>query len=239
MTISKTISNTKRLTQIITILSRNGFENIVKKINFEARFHVPIFSKIQHTSINQSQRIKKTVEELGPSFIKLAQMLSTRPDLISLELIQEFEKLQDNVFPIDIAEILPIIQEELGKEIDELFAQPLTLLATASIGQVYRTTLKDGNEVVIKILKPHIQTIIYSDLEILKQIASLFDNSFQEYGIYSLLEIVKEFEKSIKNELNFKLEAMNLNRFEMIFKEDWSIILPKKRQKKPLWICSI
>jgi len=108
MTISKTISNTKRLTQIITILSRNGFENIVKKINFEARFHVPIFSKIQHTSINQSQRIKKTVEELGPSFIKLAQMLSTRPDLISLELIQEFEKLQDNVFPIDIAEILPI-----------------------------------------------------------------------------------------------------------------------------------
>jgi len=231
MTISKTISNTKRLTQIITILSRNGFENIVKKINFEARFHVPIFSKIQHTRINQSQRIKKTVEELGPSFIKLAQMLSTRPDLISLELIQEFEKLQDNVFPIDIAEILPIIQEELGKEIDELFAQPLTLLATASIGQVYRTTLKDGNEVVIKILKPHIQTIIYSDLEILKQIASLFDNSFQEYGIYSLLEIVKEFEKSIKNELNFKLEAMNLNRFEMIFKEDKRIKVPKLYKK--------
>lgn len=224
---SQTLANTKRVTQIVTILSKNGFENIVKKINFEGNFKLPLFQKIQHDHLNQTQRIKKTVEELGPTFIKLAQMLSTRPDLISLALMHEFEKLQDKVTPVEIEEITPIFKEAFDKEVHELFAKPLTLLATASIGQVYRTQLLTGEEVVVKVLKPHISTIIYNDLEILKQIASLFDGAFKEYGIYSLLEIVKEFEHSIKHELDFKLEAMNLNHFEMMFQEDKRIKVPK------------
>lgn len=225
--LSQTIANTKRATHIVSVLSKNGFDDILKKIHFDGSFKLPLFEKRQHDNLSRSQRVKKTVEELGPTFIKLAQMLSTRPDLISLELVKEFEKLQDNVTPVGMDEIIPIFKEEFGKELDEIFSKPLILLATASIGQVYRTQLFNGDEVVVKILKPHIDEIIYNDLDILKQIASMFDHAFVEYGIHSLLEITKEFEKSIKNELNFKLEAMNLSRFEMMFQEDNRIKVPK------------
>ena len=225
--ISQTIANTKRIGQIITILSKNGFDDIIKKINFEGSFRLPISKDTNRDNLSKSQRIKKTVEELGPSFIKLAQMLSTRPDLISLELVHEFEKLQDNVSPVDINEINPIFKEEFDKEQEEIFAKPLELLATASIGQVYKGELLNGNEVVVKVLKPKIDEIIKNDLDILKKIASLFDDAFVDYGINSMLDIVKEFERSIKNELNFKLEAMNLTRFGTIFKDDDRIKVPK------------
>ena len=225
--ISQTIANTKRMGQIITILSKNGFDDIIKKINFEGSFRLPISKDINRDTLSKSQRIKKTVEELGPSFIKLAQMLSTRPDLISLELVHEFEKLQDSVCPVDINEINPIFKEEFDKEQEEIFAKPLELLATASIGQVYKGELLNGNEVVVKVLKPKIDEIIKNDLDILKKIASVFDDTFVDYGINSILDVIKEFESSIKNELNFKLEAMNLTRFEDIFKNDRRIKVPK------------
>ena len=225
--ISQTIANTKRASQIITILSKNGFDDIIKKINFEGSFRLPISKDANKDTLSKSQRIKKTVEELGPSFIKLAQMLSTRPDLISLELVHEFEKLQDSVSPVDINEINPIFKEEFDKEQEEIFAKPLELLATASIGQVYKGELLNGNEVVVKVLKPKIDEIIKNDLDILKKIASVFDDAFVDYGINSILDIVKEFERSIKNELNFKLEAMNLTRFGIIFKDDDRIKVPK------------
>jgi len=152
--ISQTISNTKRVSRIVTILYKNGFDDIVKRINFEGSFRLPLFMDSDKDNLSKSQRIKKTIEELGPTFIKLAQMLSTRPDLISLELVHEFEKLQDNVSPVDIEEIIPVLKEELGKEYQELFSKPLVLLASASIGQVYKTQLLNGDEVVIKVLKP-------------------------------------------------------------------------------------
>ncbi|MCT7555785.1 ABC1 kinase family protein [Aliarcobacter butzleri] len=154
-------------------------------------------------------------------------MLSTRPDLISLDLVEEFEKLQDKVTPIDIKDIIPIFQEEFGKELEEIFSEPLELLATASIGQVYKGKLLNGNEVVVKVLKPNIQIIIHDDLEILKQLAFLFDEYFKEYGISSIYNIIQEFEKSIKNELNFKLETMNIIRFGELFKNDERIKVPK------------
>jgi len=217
--ISQTIANTKRVSQIITILSKNGFDDIIKMINLEGSFKLPVLESLNKDNLSKSQRIKKTVEELGPSFIKLAQMLSTRPDLISLELVHEFEKLQDSVSPISINEITPIFKEEFGKEQEEIFSKPLELLATASIGQVYKGELLNGDEVVVKVLKPKIEEVIKNDVNILRKIASVFDDAFVDYGINSMLDIIKEFERSIKNELNFKLEAMNLTRFESLFKK--------------------
>ena len=228
--ISQTIGNIKRVNQIFTILSRNGFDNILEKIDFEGSFKLPIFNKKRKKrkrNLTKSQRIKKTIEELGPTFIKLAQMLSTRPDLISLELASEFEKLQDNVLPIHIDKITPILKEEFGKDIDKIFAKPLELLATASIGQVYKGELLDGKKVVVKVLKPNIDRIIKNDLDILKKIASLFDGSLVDYGVKSLLNIVKEFESIIMQELNFKLEAINIIRFYALFKDDKRIKVPK------------
>lgn len=225
--IFQTIDNIKRVNEIVTILSKNGFDDVLKNIHFEGSFKLPIFKDINKDNLTKSQRVKKTVEELGPTFIKIAQMLSTRPDLISLELVHEFEKLQDDVVPVALDEISPLFKEEFGKESCELFAKPLKLLATASIGQVYKTELLNGDKVVVKVLKPKIEEVIKNDLDILKKIASMFDNAFAEYGIHSILDIVKEFESSIKNELNFKLEAMNLSRFDAMFKDDKRIKVPK------------
>jgi len=225
--ISQTIANTKRVSQIISILSKNGFNDIIKMINLEGSFKIPVLEPLNKDNLSKSQRIKKTIEELGPTFIKLAQMLSTRPDLISLELLHEFEKLQDSVSPVDIDEIIPIFKEEFAKEQEEIFTKPLKLLATASIGQVYQGELLNGDKVVVKVLKPKIDEVIKNDLDILKKIASVFDGAFVDYGINSILNIIKEFEGSIKNELNFKLEALNLTRFETIFKDDSRIKVPK------------
>jgi len=225
--ISQTIKNTKRFTQILSILSKNGFDDILRKLEEQGDFHLPLFSSKENEYLNKNQRIKHTIEQLGSTYIKLAQMLSTRPDLISLELAQEFEKLQDNVTPVDIKYITPIFKEEFGKELDEIFTKPLELLATASIGQVYKGILLNKEEVVVKVLKPNIKDIIRDDLEILKQLATLIDDYFKDYGVSSIYNIIKEFEFSIKNELNFKLEAMNINRFNSFFQEDERIKVPK------------
>ncbi len=227
MKISQTLENTKRVSQIISILSKHGFDDILKKIELDGHFKFPVSKYLNRDNLTRNQRIKKTVEELGSTFIKLAQMLSTRPDLIPLELVHEFEKLQDNVSPVDIDEISPIFKKEFGKELSEIFTKPLTLLATASIGQVYRTQLLNGDEVVVKVLKPKIDEVIESDLDILKKIASIFDDSLVEYGVHSAFELVREFEKSISNELDFKLEARNLTRFENLFRDDKRIKIPK------------
>ncbi len=225
--ISQTIKNTKRFTQILSILSKNGFDDILRKLEEEGELNLPLFSSKENEHLNKNQRIKHTIEQLGSTYIKLAQMLSTRPDLISLELAQEFEKLQDNVTPVEIKYITPIFKVEFGKELDEIFTKPLELLATASIGQVYKGILLNGEEVVVKVLKPNIKDIIRDDLEILKQLAALIDDYFKDYGVSSIYNIINEFEFSIKNELNFKLEAMNINRFNSFYQEDERIKVPK------------
>jgi ubiquinone biosynthesis protein len=225
--ISQAIKNTKRLTQILSILSKNGFDDILKKLEEQGDFQIPVFNKKENHSLNKNQRLRYTIEELGSTYIKLAQILSTRPDLISLDLAKEFEKLQDNVTPIDIKDISPIFKKEFGKELNEIFIEPLELLATASIGQVYKGKLLNGEKVVVKVLKPNITEIIKDDLEILKQLAFLFDDYFQEYGVSSIYNIIKEFENSITSELNFKLETANIIRFTEIFKSDKRIKVPK------------
>ena len=225
--ISQAIKNTKRFTHILTILSKNGFDDILKKLEEQGDFQIPVFNKKENHSLNKNQRLRYTIEELGSTYIKLAQILSTRPDLISLDLAKEFEKLQDNVTPIDIKDISPIFKKEFGKELNEIFIEPLELLATASIGQVYKGKLLNGEKVVVKVLKPNITEIIKDDLKILKQLAFLFDDYFQEYGVSSIYNIIKEFENSITSELNFKLETANIIRFTEIFKSDKRIKVPK------------
>ena len=225
--ISQAIKNTKRFTHILTILSKNGFDDILKKLEEQGDFQIPVFNKKENHSLNKNQRLRYTIEELGSTYIKLAQILSTTPDLISLDLAKEFEKLQDNVTPIDIKDISPIFKKEFGKELNEIFIEPLELLATASIGQVYKGKLLNGEKVVVKVLKPNITEIIKDDLKILKQLAFLFDDYFQEYGVSSIYNIIKEFENSITSELNFKLETANIIRFTEIFKSDKRIKVPK------------
>ncbi|WP_457561175.1 ABC1 kinase family protein [Caminibacter sp.] len=212
----------KRTKEIIFILAKYGFGDIVESLGIP----VPFKRKV---NLSRSERIRLAIEELGPTFIKLAQILSLRPDLIPLELAREFEKLQDSVTPLPFSEMEKVLKEEF-ENYREIFTGEFELLASASIGQVYKTKLKNGEEVAVKILKPDIEEKIFADIAILQRFAKLLRERFLIYGI-DLVKIVDEFAKSIKKELDYNIEALNLKRFYANFKNNPNIKVPKLYQK--------
>ncbi len=217
--IKNSIYELKRTQQIILILAKYGFGDIVESIGLP----VPYKKK---PNLSRSERIRRAIEELGPTFIKLAQVLSLRPDLVPLELAKELEKLQDRVEPLPFEKMKTVLEEEFEKPYTEIFEENFELLASASIGQVYKARLKTGEVVAVKILKPGIEEKIFADIAILQRLAKLLREKFLVYGI-DLVRIVEEFAKSIKKELDFHIEALNLKRFAGNFKNNPNIKVPK------------
>ena len=217
--IKNSIYELKRTQQIILILAKYGFGDIVESIGLP----VPYKKK---PNLSRSERIRRAIEELGPTFIKLAQVLSLRPDLVPLELAKELEKLQDRVEPLPFEKMKTVLEEEFEKPYTEIFEENFELLASASIGQVYKARLKTGEVVAVKILKPGIEEKIFADIAILQRLAKLLREKFLVYGI-DLVRIVDEFAKSIKKELDFHIEALNLKRFAGNFKNNPNIKVPK------------
>ena len=213
----------KRTKEIIFILAKYGFGDIIETFGISVPFK-------KKPKISRSERIKNAIEELGPTFIKLAQILSLRPDLIPLELAKEFETLQDSVTPLPFNVMKEVLEEEFEYNINEIFEDEFTLLASASIGQVYKAKLKTGKYVGVKILKPSIEEKIFADISILEHFARMFRDKFLLYGI-DLEKIVFEFAKTIKKELNFNLEAINLKRFYINFKDNKNIKVPRLYEK--------
>jgi len=213
----------KRTKEIIFILAKYGFGDIIETFGISVPFK-------KKPKISRNERIKKAIEELGPTFIKLAQILSLRPDLIPLDLAKEFETLQDNVTPLTFSQMKEVLENELEYKLEEIFEGEFKLLASASIGQVYKARLKSGEYVAVKILKPGIEEKIFADLSILEYFAKVFRDKFLMYGI-DLEKILNEFAKTIKKELNFYLEALNLKRFYFNFKNNENIKVPKLYEK--------
>jgi len=221
--IKNSLYELKRTKEIIFVLAKYGFGDIIESIGIPVPFK-------KKPKLSRSERIRKAIEELGPTFIKLAQLLSLRPDLVPLELIKEFEKLQDSVTPLPFERMKEVLEEELGVEYTEIFEEDFELLASASIGQVYRAKLKSGEIVAVKILKPGIEEKIYADIAILQRLAKLLRERFLIYGV-DLVRIVEEFAKSIKKELDFNIEALNLKRFAHNFRNNPHIKVPKLYEK--------
>ncbi|QCT94480.1 AarF/ABC1/UbiB kinase family protein [Caminibacter mediatlanticus TB-2] len=209
----------KRTKEIIFILAKYGFGDLIESIG------LPVTKK-DYPKLSRNERIKKAIEELGPTFIKLAQVLSLRPDLIPLELAKELENLQDNVSPLSFDVMKKVLEEEFENPFENIFEEDFTLLASASIGQVYKAKLKCGDVVAVKILKPNIEEKIYADIAIMLRLAKLLRERFLIYGI-DLVKIVEEFAKTIKKELDFNIEALNLKRFAANFKNNQNIKVPK------------
>jgi ubiquinone biosynthesis protein len=168
------------------------------------------------------------IEELGATFIKLGQLLSNRPDILPLPLIKEFEKLQNEVPPFPSDQARKIIEKETGRSIDSLFSyfedKPL---GSASIGQVHRARLKNGQDVVIKVRRPKVKQLVYTDLELLKEIVRITENYLKKQGLLNPSEIVKTVEKTLIKELDYTIEARNLQHFRSFYKHEKSFIVPK------------
>jgi ubiquinone biosynthesis protein len=168
------------------------------------------------------------LEELGPTYIKLGQILSMRQDLIPPEYSKEFSRLQDDVQPFGIEEVEKLIKEELGAGIDDLFADFEDLpIAAASIGQVHRAKLKSGDEVVVKVQRPGIRKTIEADLDIMYSIAAFAEEHLPEAKLYRPVEIVGEFERSIKAELDYAQEGRNADHFFRNFRDHPRIYIPR------------
>jgi len=167
-------------------------------------------------------------EELGPTYIKLGQILSTRPDLVPVDFIKELSKLQDNVPSRPFSEVSKIIESELGGPPEDIFDFfEKAPLASASIGQVYRATLKDGEEVAVKVQRPGIKKIIEIDLEIMLHLATLIERHIEEMSLHQPVKIVEEFARTLEKELDYTIEATSTERIARNFLNDLTIYVPK------------
>ena len=228
----QTFQNIKRIREIIAVLVKYGFEDIVTNStlrNFVSekgrlswkRQGQPVF---QYT---RWERIRMVCEELGPTFIKLAQVLSNRPDMLPAPLIDELEKLQDNVPPVPFEDVKATIEAETGKKLEDIFQtfneKPL---ATASIGQVHKARLISGKEVVVKIQRPGVKEMVYRDLAILTDGVNRADRYLKKQGILNAMDMVRSFERSMHKELDYRTEARNLERFRNLYKSYKNFVIP-------------
>jgi ubiquinone biosynthesis protein len=207
-----------RLRQIAGVLVRHGFGELVQRAGWGTPIGVVRSDGSESTAISLGMRIRLVLTELGPSFIKLGQILSTRHDLIPDEILEELQKLQDDVPPVPFEQLKPMIERELGATIDELYEtldeQPL---ASASIAQVHRALLRipDGPpvDVVLKLQRPNIRELIERDIDLLHWMARAIERSMPEARVYAPGKLVAEFERAITSELDFTLEADNADKF--------------------------
>lgn len=223
--------NLKRLNEILKVLSKYEFGYISEKIKLKHK--IPFTSRsYEYDSLEDLDetlplRLRLVLQELGTTYIKLGQTLSTRPDLVGKEIAEEFSKMQDDNPPLDFEQIKEVIEDELGDSLDNLFSEfIIEPLGSASIGQVHRAVLKTGEEVAIKVQKPGLESLIKSDLAIMKFIARRIDKYIPKTRNYNFPGIVDEFERSILKEIDYQQELLNINRFSDIFKKDNTIYVP-------------
>lgn len=174
------------------------------------------------------ERVRMAFEELGATFIKLAQVLSNRPDILPDALLMEFQKLQSDVPPFSVVELKAIVERELGNPITETFdffdEHPI---GSASIGQVHLATLKNGDEVVVKVQRPNVKILVETDLSILKEVVRRAEGLFESFGIMSPMDVVVAFEKSMSKEMDYNNEARNISSFRNFYKKNKLFYVPK------------
>ena len=218
----------RRIGEVAGILARYGLADWLATSGFELpkRFFTTSDGALL-TDQSRASRIRMAVSELGTTYIKLGQMLSTRSDLVGMEVADELVKLQTDALP-DLPETARLtVAEELGKPVDELFAAFADApIASASIGQVHCARLHDGTEVVVKIQHPDIESRIRADLEILSVLASVAEHS-DELKRYQPQAVVSEFQRSLLRELDFKREERNLAQFAQNFAANAGLRFPK------------
>ena len=233
--IREAFKDLSRLRQISAVVARHGFGELVERARLRDRLGLrdeELRATPEQKARSTARRFRELLSELGTTFIKLGQILSTRADLLPQEVIQELTSLQDSVRPMSEAEVRSQIEAGLGRPVDECFASldPVPL-ASASIAQVHRARTREGDEVVVKVQRPSILSQIETDLDLLYYLARLLEAVVEEVGLYSPTGIVEEFDRAIHEELNFETEAQNLRTFGEINQSRSDLVIPKVYDK--------
>jgi ubiquinone biosynthesis protein len=230
--IKRTIRNTRRFAEIVKVLSKFGFRQLVLDTGLHrllgtAKEEINTPSGDTPETRPLPDRVRMVLEELGPTFIKLGQILSTRPDLIPPEWANEFKKLQDRCQQISFTEIYKVLILEFPGRLDQLFSSiEEAPLAAASIAQVHRATMKNGTPVVIKVLRPGARQLIEEDMDLVESLAQLLEQYFSGLG-YSPTAVVKEFSRELLREINLVIEGQSTERLRRYFEDDDNISFPK------------
>ncbi len=217
----------RRYWQIADILIKYQFGSIVQRL-FPGTYRFRRCKECDIESVTSVyQRMRMAIEELGPTFVKLGQILSTRGDLLPPELIEELKILQDHNAPLPFSDIKAVIERECPDyrncfaEIDEI------PLASASIAQVHRAKLSDGTPVALKVQRPGIKDIIETDILILESLASRIEYYYPEYTVYNPVGIVSDFASQIRHELDFIHDGRNADRLRFNMQDQKKIRVPK------------
>jgi ubiquinone biosynthesis protein len=231
--IGRTYRHLNRYRQILTVFFKYGFGDLVDLLKIDQYIEIGLQMISRHRRerlerMTRAERVRLAMEELGPTYVKLGQVLSTRPDLIPVDFIHELAKLQDEVPPFPFEDVHRIISHELGDAPDAIFKHfDETPQASASIGQVHRAVLKDGDQVAVKVQRPGIKKTIEVDLEIMLHLATLMERHIEEIAFYRPVKIVEEFAKTLEREIDYTFEASNMERVAGHFLSDMTVYIPK------------
>ncbi|MFT5847277.1 MAG: ubiquinone biosynthesis protein [Psychroserpens sp.] len=217
--ISNRYNSVARYNQIIKVLVKYGFDDLVFYMRKEKRYQffqkfIPRSSKKRAMLHTKWEKMRLVCEELGPTFVKFGQIMSNRPDLIPFDLVFELEKLQNNVPPIPENQAKEIVESQLKDKVENLFAwfDP-TPYASASMAQVHKVIMKTGERIILKIQRPGIREIIFEDIKVMYTIAAVLENRIPSLKSFDPVGLVKNFEESILKELDFINESINVQRF--------------------------
>lgn len=219
-----------RLREIIRVMTKYHFGNILEAVGLKNRLFetLKLYIKSPEEVHEPAHvRLRLVLEELGTTFIKLGQVLSTRADLVGREVAEELAKLQDEAPPFPFEDVKRVLESELGVPMEEVFSEfQEEPVASASIGQVHRARLRNGDAVAVKVQRPGIADTVKSDIMLMKYLAKLANDRVPGLRYYNLPGIVAEFERAIRKELDYHQEANNVERFRAMFMDDETVYAP-------------
>ncbi|MBV09035.1 MAG: ubiquinone biosynthesis protein [Rubinisphaera sp.] len=227
------LKNLRRTGEIAAILINHGFGDIVERIGLNkylnwGRRKLLKKSEEETRTLTRGERVRMTFESLGPTFIKFGQVLSTRPDLIPQDIVDELALLQERVPPFDSQVAIQTVEKALGQTINDSFGsfEPVPL-ATGSLGQVHCARLPDGSEVIVKIRRPRVVRDVERDLSLIHELAALIKKHVPEAEVFDPDGLVRNFERTIRRELNYLREARSIEDFDRMFDGDASLYVPQ------------
>lgn len=231
--LKRTFRNIKRAQEIVSVLITYGFTDIVQELSIDRLVlqgkRLVGLDKPGEELVRQPHavRLRKAAVELGPSFVKLAQILATRPDLIPEDWADEFATLQSGVPAVPADEIRPHIESMYrGKLSDHFKSVDYESFAAASVGQAHHAVLHDGTEVILKVLRPGIRKTIESDIEIMRALAELAESRFEDMG-YSPVDVIEQFERQVLREMDLSLELRSMKRMQAAFADHPEVVFPR------------